>query len=70
MAEKQLKFSVTTSSENTLVISEGEGGLVLTAGSAKIEVKNSGITIDNGNGAKLVLTGATVSVNDGVLKVT
>lgn len=60
--------------QNTLVISDvpgPTGGILLqsTTG-AMILVNDTGITISNGQGATIVLTGPTVTINDGALVVT
>lgn len=60
--------------QNTLSISDvpgPSGGILLqsTTG-AMILVNDTGITISNGQGATIVLTGPTVTVNDGALVVT
>jgi len=47
------------------------GGIVLsTASGAKITINDIGITIDNGKGAKIELTGPTVSINGSAFAVT
>ena len=57
-----------------LVISDTpgpEGGFLLQMSSgALISVSDTGIVIDNGQGATIELTGPTVTVNDGALEVT
>lgn len=40
------------------------------SGGAKIVIDDSGITLDNGKGAKITLKGATADVNGGALTVT
>lgn len=59
---------------NALVISDAPGptgGLLLqTATGAMIAVNDLGITIQNGKGASITLTGPTVNVNMGALTVT
>jgi uncharacterized protein involved in type VI secretion and phage assembly len=63
-----------TRNGNRVVITDAagpDGGVVLASpGGASIKVNDTGIYIDNGKGAKIVLTGPSVSVNDGALAVT
>lgn len=48
-----------------------DGGLLLQlASGAKIAINDSGITLDNGNGASITLQGNSVNVNGGALMVT
>jgi uncharacterized protein involved in type VI secretion and phage assembly len=65
---------VQTFAGNTLLISDTpgpEGGFLLqTLSGALISVSDTGIIIDNGQGATIELTGPTVTVNDGALEVT
>jgi uncharacterized protein involved in type VI secretion and phage assembly len=63
-----------TAAQNTLVISDlpgPTGGITLrsTTG-ATIVVNDTGIYIQNGKGASLVMTGPTVTINNGALAVT
>ena len=63
-----------TAGQNTIVISDlpgPTGGIMLksTAG-AMILVNEIGITISNGQGATLIMSGPTVTVNEGALVVT
>jgi uncharacterized protein involved in type VI secretion and phage assembly len=62
-----------TQAQNTLVLSDvpGTGGIMLksTTG-AMIVINDTGITISNGKGATIVLSGPTVTVNAGALVVT
>jgi uncharacterized protein involved in type VI secretion and phage assembly len=58
---------------NALMISDvpgPSGGILLQVGDALISVSDAGIIIDNGQGASIVMTGPTVTVNDGALEVT
>jgi uncharacterized protein involved in type VI secretion and phage assembly len=61
-----------TQAQNTLVLSDvpGTGGIMLksTTG-AMIVINDTGITISNGKGATIVLSGPTVTVNAGALVV-
>lgn len=65
-----------TSGGNALAITDAEptpatGGIVIrSAMGAMIVVNDSGIYIDNGQGATITLTGPTVDVNSGALAVT
>jgi uncharacterized protein involved in type VI secretion and phage assembly len=63
-----------TALQNTLMISDTPGptgGILLkTATGALIAVNEVGITISNGQGATIVMTGPTVTVNAGALVVT
>jgi uncharacterized protein involved in type VI secretion and phage assembly len=56
---------------NGLVISDAPGGgiLIQTAGGAKVEVTDAGITISSGQGATLSLTGNSVDINNGALTI-
>jgi uncharacterized protein involved in type VI secretion and phage assembly len=65
-------ITLQTTSGHGLVISDAPGGgiLIQTAGGAKIEVTDAGITIATGQGAEIKLTGATVNVNNNALTVT
>ncbi|MDJ0755412.1 MAG: phage baseplate assembly protein V [Ardenticatenaceae bacterium] len=61
-----------TSGQNTISISDvpGAGGLMLRAASgAMIVVNETGITISNGQGAMITLTGPTVDINGGALTI-
>ncbi len=64
-------ITLQTTGGNGLVISDTPGGgiLIRTAGGAKIEVTDAGITIATGQGAELSLRGMTVDVNNGALTV-
>jgi uncharacterized protein involved in type VI secretion and phage assembly len=64
-------ITLQTSGNNGLVISDTPGGgiLIQTAGGAKIEVTDTGITIANGQGAELTLRGPTVDINNGALTI-
>lgn len=60
-------------SQNTLMISDmpgPTGGILLksTTG-AMIAINETGITISNGQGATIILTGPTVTVNEGALEI-
>lgn len=65
---------IATTGKAVLVLSDtpGPGGGILLQSSsgAMISVSDSGIIIDNGQGATITLDGPTVSVNDGALEVT
>jgi uncharacterized protein involved in type VI secretion and phage assembly len=60
--------------QNRLVISDlpgPAGGVILqSASGATIRVTDSGITIDNGQGASIVLNGPAVTINGGALEIT
>jgi len=64
-------ITLQTQAGNGLVISDAPGGgvLIKTLSGAFIEVSQTGITIDNGNGARIEMTGNTVDVNRGALTV-
>jgi uncharacterized protein involved in type VI secretion and phage assembly len=67
-AKKMLK---TDSATITLDDTPGAGGITLeTTGGQKIEILATGITIDNGQGAKITLQGPKVDVNSGALEIT
>ena len=64
---------VQTVGQNALMVSDvpgPTGGILLQVGDALISVSDAGIIIDNGQGASIVLTGPTITVNDGALEVT
>jgi uncharacterized protein involved in type VI secretion and phage assembly len=65
---------VQTEGENTLVLSDTPGPtggfLLQTSSGAMISVSDTGIIIDNGQGATITLTGPSVTINDGALVVT
>ncbi|MFB7614935.1 phage baseplate assembly protein V [Kitasatospora sp. NPDC056181] len=61
-----------TVGQNTISVSDAPGaagGILLKSGLASIMVNQQGITIQNGQGASLVLTGPQVNVNLGALTV-
>ena len=63
-----------TSAQNTIAISDApglSGGIMLRASTgAMILVSEAGITIANGKGASITLTGPTISLNDGAMEIT
>jgi uncharacterized protein involved in type VI secretion and phage assembly len=63
-----------TTGQNTLLISDvpgPTGGLLLKHKSgAFISINDTGITISNGKGASIVMTGPNVSINNGALDIT
>jgi uncharacterized protein involved in type VI secretion and phage assembly len=63
-----------TAAQNTLMLSDlpgPAGGILLkTASGALISVSDVGITISNGKGATIVMTGPTVTVNEDALAIT
>jgi uncharacterized protein involved in type VI secretion and phage assembly len=63
-----------TGNQNTLMISDlpgATGGILLkTSTGATISISELGITISNGQGATIALTGPTVNINQGALTVT
>ncbi len=62
-----------TGLQNTISISDvpGTGGILLkTTTGAFISINDVGITISNGKGATITLTGPTVTINQGALVVT
>lgn len=64
---------IQTMLQNSIVISDqpGTGGIELKSRSgAKITIDDTGITLDNGKGATMKLTGPSVDINNGALKVT
>lgn len=64
-------ITLQTVGNNGLVISDTPGGgiLIRTAGGAKIEVTDAGITIANGQGAEITLRGPTVDINNSALTI-
>ncbi len=66
-------FVLQTTGQITFELSDlpGAGGILLkTATGAMIMINETGITISNGQGATILLTGPTVTVNGGALVVT
>jgi uncharacterized protein involved in type VI secretion and phage assembly len=62
-----------TQAQNSFVLSDlpGAGGLMLKSSTgAMILINDTGITISNGKGATIVMTGPTVTVNGGALVIT
>jgi uncharacterized protein involved in type VI secretion and phage assembly len=62
-----------TSGQNSISVSDlpGTGGIMLKATTgAMILINETGITISNGQGATIMLTGPTVTINQGALVVT
>jgi len=63
-----------TTAQNTLMVSDTPGptgGILLkTTTGAMIAINDVGITISNGKGATIVMTGPTVTINAGALVVT
>lgn len=59
--------------QNTLMISDTPGptgGILLkSATGALIQINDTGITISNGQGATIIMTGPSVTVNEGALEV-
>lgn len=65
-------FVLQTTGQATLQLSDlpGAGGILLrTASGAMISINETGITISNGQGASIVLSGPMVTVNGGALEV-
>lgn len=64
---------IQTAAQNTLMISDvpgPTGGILLKSTSgALIAINDVGITISNGQGATILLTGSSVTVNEGALEV-
>ena len=64
---------IQTMTQNTLMISDmpgPTGGILLkSATGALIAINETGITISNGQGATILMTGPTVTVNEGALEV-
>jgi hypothetical protein len=66
--KKEMKLQI--SDYNVITIADENGGIVIKNKSgAMISVSAEGITIDNGQGAKIVLQGPKVDINDGALEV-
>jgi uncharacterized protein involved in type VI secretion and phage assembly len=65
---------IQTTGQNALMLSDvpgPTGGILLMSSSgAMISISDIGITISNGQGATIVMTGPTVTVNEGALEVT
>jgi uncharacterized protein involved in type VI secretion and phage assembly len=67
------KIVIQSVGQNYLIISDEKGaagGIVLQSGGATISINDQGITITNGQGASLQLTGPTVKINGNALEVT
>ncbi|SDF21320.1 phage baseplate assembly protein V [Terriglobus roseus] len=64
---------IQTTSQNTLMISDTPGptgGILLkTTAGAMIAINETGITITNGQGATIMMTGPSVTINEGALQV-
>jgi uncharacterized protein involved in type VI secretion and phage assembly len=64
---------IQTTGQNTLLISDvpgPTGGILLkTAAGAMISISDVGITISNGQGATIEMTGPAVTINEGALEV-
>ena len=64
---------IQTTTQNTLLISDSPGptgGILLKSSTgALISVSDIGITISNGQGATIIMTGPAVTVNEGALEV-
>jgi uncharacterized protein involved in type VI secretion and phage assembly len=64
---------IQTTGQNTLLVSDvpgPSGGILLKSSTgALISVSDTGITISNGQGATIVMTGPAVTVNEGALEV-
>jgi uncharacterized protein involved in type VI secretion and phage assembly len=65
---------IQTAGQNALMISDvpgPTGGILLMSSSgAMISISDVGITISNGQGATIMMTGPTVTINEGALAVT
>jgi uncharacterized protein involved in type VI secretion and phage assembly len=64
---------IQTLTGNALLVSDTPGpagGILLSVGDAAISVSAAGIIIDNGQGASIVMTGPTITINEGALEVT
>jgi uncharacterized protein involved in type VI secretion and phage assembly len=65
---------IQTTGQNALMISDvpgPTGGILLKASTgALISISDIGITISNGQGASIIMTGPTVTINEGALAVT
>jgi uncharacterized protein involved in type VI secretion and phage assembly len=64
---------IQTTEQNTMLISDvpgPTGGILLkTSSGAFISISDTGITIDNGQGATIAMTGPAVTVNEGAMEV-
>ena len=65
-------FVIQSPAQNTFMISDapGQGILLKTVSGAYISISELGITLSNGQGATITMTGPTVTVNQGALTVT
>jgi len=65
---------IQTTGQNALMISDVPGAtggiLLMSASGAMISISEIGITISNGQGASIIMTGPTVTINEGALAVT
>ena len=72
LAPPYKKVMIVTEGGNKVTIDDtpGVGGITLeTAGGQKLVLSSTGVTLDNGMGGKIELTGPKVSVNSGALDV-
>lgn len=67
------QVTIQTLQDNTLVISDvpgPSGGILLKSSTgALISISDTGIIIDNGQGATIEMTGPTVTINEGALEI-
>ncbi|WP_446745336.1 phage baseplate assembly protein V [Silvibacterium acidisoli] len=67
------QVTIQTTGQNTLIVSDvpgPTGGILLKAATgAFISISDVGITISNGQGATIVMTGPAVTVNEGAMEV-
>jgi uncharacterized protein involved in type VI secretion and phage assembly len=65
---------IQTTGQNALMISDAPGPtggiLLMSSSGAMISISDVGITISNGQGATIMMTGPTVTINEGALAVT
>lgn len=65
-------FAVETPRQGVISISDlpgPDGGIVLRSGGASLRINETGIHVENGQGASITLIGPAVSVNQGALEV-
>jgi uncharacterized protein involved in type VI secretion and phage assembly len=67
-------YILQTTLQNTLMVSDAPGPtggiLIKTTTGAMIMINDTGITISNGKGASIVMSGPSVTINQGALVVT
>lgn len=65
-------MAMATPAQNAVVINDtpGTGGILIQAGAATFMMNETGITIQNGQGASITMSGPNVNINAGALSIT